>query len=253
MNRYLSSFALTALIYIGAIVSYFVYFKDNTSKQSAKKSSQRVNFTIISKKPPQKVIKKVVKTEQKKPKKKIIKKKIKKKMIKKKPTPKPKLKKITKPKKVIKKTIKKIVPKNVIKKQAKKIVEKIKPIKKEQPFIHKSQIKKVKSNSKVGVSKKDNKQKELKKQKYFTLIKQTINQNKKYPKKAVRRGIQGIIKVQFTVSKDGKLLNIDILDGKKIFYKSIKKAIKNSFPLTPPKNIFIKSFKLTLKIIYKLR
>ena len=268
MNRYIVSFLLTTFVYLGGIASYIVYLKDTKPKQSAAKSSQRVKFTLISKKPPQKASKKVVKqkTQPKKvikPKpKKIIKKK---KIVKPKPKPKPKKiikkkvikkKKIIKPKKIIKKKkivkLKPIVKKIIKKKVIKKPIEKIKP-KKEQIFIPKPQVKKVQSKSKIGVNHEDNKQKELKKQQYFTLIKQKINDNKKYPKKAVRRGIQGIVKVQFIVSKDGKLLSINILEGKKVFYKSIKRAIRDSFPINPPKDIFIKQFNVTLKIVYKLQ
>ena len=92
----------------------------------------------------------------------------------------------------------------------------------------------------------------MKQHKYYSQIKQTIDKNKSYPQVAVRRGIQGEVKIQFTISKDGELLSYKILDGQKIFFKSISEAIQNSFPLTPPNDIFTSNLDLKLTLHYKL-
>ena len=87
---------------------------------------------------------------------------------------------------------------------------------------------------------------------YFTNLKKRIDKYKSYPKKAVRRGIQGSVKVNFTLSCNGELISYKIIEGKKIFKKSVIKAIKNSFPFKPPTGIFTKDISFTLTIKYSL-
>ena len=235
MNRYLVSFFITLLLYISFITLYLYGSKPKIEQQSAKKSYTRVNITILSKKPPQKkIVKKIKKVK-----------------------PKSKIKDKLKPKKIIKKVVKKSHIKKVIKKpiRKKKNIKKQKKItkpKKQQDFIPKQQIKQKQTKSKTGVNNKDKKLIELKKQKYYQLIKETIQSNKEYPRKAIRRGIEGAIKVDFVISKDGKLLDINIIDGDKIFYRSTTKAIEDSFPIKLDKKIFTKDFHLTLTLIYHL-
>ena len=69
---------------------------------------------------------------------------------------------------------------------------------------------------------------------------------------AIKRGIEGIVKIKFMISKDGELLSFNIIEGKRVFKKSISKAVKNSFPLTPPKNLLTKNTSLSLMINYRL-
>ncbi len=236
MNRYLVSFFITLLLYIGLIALYLYNSQHKIETQSAKKSYTRVNITILSKKPPQKkVIKKTKKVK-----------------------PKPKIEHKPKPKKIIKKIvkkshIKKVVKKQIIKKKLKpkKIVKK-KIIKKQKKIIPKQQIKQKQTKSKTGITDKDKKIIELKKQKYYKLIKEAIQSNQEYPRKAIRRGIEGDTKVDFLISKDGKLLDIRIIDGDKIFYRSTKEAIENSFPIILDSKIFTKKFNLTLTLEYHL-
>ena len=162
-------------------------------------------------------------------------------------SPEPPQKRIEPQKEVVKKVEpKKVEPKKeVIKKVEPKKVEPKKEVTKavkEQKYIPQTQIKKDESK----------KIKETLKQKYFSKIKDSINRNKIYPKRAIKRNMQGDVKVKFTISKYGELLNIDILDGKTIFYKSVKKAIQNSFPITPDDGLFSKDIELDLMITYRL-
>jgi protein TonB len=171
---------------------------------------------------------------------------------------------IHQPKKVVKKiNPKKIAPKKIVKKieapikptpKIEKIVKKTveKPIKKTNNQIVANQVKKNKSIIKEKTIQTDTKQLKIKQNQYYTQIKKTIDKNKSYPKVAVRRGIQGDVQIQFTISKTGELLSFKILDGKKVFFKSIQEAVKNSFPLTPPKDIFTSNLDLKLTLQYKL-
>jgi len=240
MNRYLKSFTLAAILYIGIFVSFLYSFDDKSTLQTKQiKSEELVKFTIIQESAP-KLVKKVA---EKKPKP------IVKKMVKKEKATK-KIKPIVKKKKeIIKKTVKKIVKKQIIKKvkHVKKIVHK------KSETIVKKQIKKNKSK----VTKKENnleeiKQNKLNQKKYYTTIKEAINKNKSYPRVAVKRGIEGMVKIKFTISKFGELVSFHIVDGKKIFKKSISNAIRNSFPLTPPKGVLSSNTQLSLMVNYRL-
>ena len=219
MNRYFVSFILVLIFYTSIVIGCVMYLKDKPLTKDIKKVQKRINFKIITKIESKKIIKKIeIKHKQKRVKQK------KKRTIKK--TSKKKLKKVDKKEIKIKKT-----------KSTKPLVTKI------------EEIKDIKT---IVVPEKNEDLKKFSKMQYFKLIRETVNNHKIYPNKARRRGIQGSIKVKFTISKDGFLKNINILSGKKVFYNSVKKAITESFPLIPPKDIFDKDFSLELIIIYRL-
>jgi len=227
MTRYLKSFILVVFIYLLLFAGFVLYLKDNSPIKKVKDTQKRVSFTIVKKVEPKPIIKPKSKPKQKlkpksKPKKKIVK------HIKKKP-------KILEKKPISKPIISKPQPKLQAKPDIIKTTQKIKPQNKE--FI--------KEDKKELI--------QAQKQQYYQLIRELINQNKIYPKSARRRGVQGSVKVKFSISKYGDLLSINVLNGKKIFYKSVKKAINNTFPVLPPKGVFKDSFELELKMVYKLR
>ncbi len=148
--------------------------------------------------------------------------------------------------------IKIIEPKDINKtkpKKIKKIKKKIKIKKK----VNKKKVKRkatpkksskvTKGRKKTGITKNN----KAKKNQFAAKVRQKINRNKKYPKIAKRRGMQGKVKVRFTILRNGNVGNIS-LKGPKVFHKSAKSAIKKSFPIST-KNIPIslpKSFNLTL-------
>ncbi|HHD81934.1 MAG TPA: energy transducer TonB, partial [Campylobacterales bacterium] len=61
--------------------------------------------------------------------------------------------------------------------------------------------------------------------------------NKKYPKIAKRRGIEGSVKVRFDITASGNVTNIRFLNGKTIFQKSIRKTLQETFPVAIPNNV----------------
>ena len=219
MNRYLKAFAITLFIYI-SILATFLYSVDTAIpfKQEQIKSNQEVRFTIIQES--------IHKAKQKKETK-LIQKVIK------------KSKPIEK-----KKTIDKVVKKETVKKIKHKTQEN---------SVTKKQIKKNRSiqENKINHEERLKKRKHTQ-NKYYTKIKNTINQNKSYPKIAVKRGIEGVVKITFIISKNGELVSFKILEGKRVFKKSIIKAIQNSFPIPPPKNLLSSNKSLSLMIDYKL-
>ncbi|MEA3289706.1 MAG: energy transducer TonB, partial [Campylobacterota bacterium] len=222
MNRYISSLTITLLLYSSLAAAFlYSYDKPTAINSKALKSEQNVKFTIISQQKPQPKKEKPKKIEKKEP----IKKEIKKKKVEKKP------KKIKKP------TPKKVEKKEPVKKEIKK-----KPKKKVEPKKKKEQkqISQIKQNRSKTKSISNLEEKNILKEKqdhYFKKIKETIAKNKNYPKVAVRRGIQGEVSVKFCISTTGELLSFDILKGKKIFHKSVKKAIEKSFPISAPQGV----------------
>lgn len=228
MNRYIKSLAITFTLYVIIFIGFLYAFESNPTLQSQQtKSEQSVKFTIIQER--------VEKQEKKQEAKKIVKKEIQKK------TPKETKKTIVKKEeKQAKKTAEKITKKELVKKPQQTAINQIK-----------------KNNSQTDTKNKlsnqeHSKKLELQKQQYYTQIKQLINKNKYYPRIAVKRGIQGVVKINFTISKNGELISCKIMDGKKVFKKSILEAIQSSFPLPPPKGVLTSNTNLSLQIDYRL-
>ncbi len=234
MNRHLFAFIITTLLYTTLLGTFlYTYEESKTIQTKSQQSNEKVKFTILSQndetskvksKPTPKPITEI--------KKEVTKKIIKKEIIKTKTKPKPVVKEIEKPKK----------------QEIKKIVEKQKEI----PTVTKQQIKQNNSETKKTVIIDDSKEKSIKQNQYYTQIKQAISSNKTYPKIAIRRGIEGEVKIKFTISANGELIKFEIIDGKKVFKNSIEEAIQKSFPLTPPKGLFLSNLDLSLTIQYKL-
>ena len=68
-------------------------------------------------------------------------------------------------------------------------------------------------------------------------VRNRIIANKKYPRIALRRHIESSVKVRFDITTTGQVNNIRFISGKRIFYKSIKKTLAHTFPITVPYNI----------------
>jgi protein TonB len=64
----------------------------------------------------------------------------------------------------------------------------------------------------------------------ISMLKKRIEKNKRYPKMAKRRGLNGKVSVKFKINKAGRVSNIST-KGSKIFLKSAKSAIEKSFPI----------------------
>ena len=143
----------------------------------------------------------------------------------------------------------KIVPKPIVEK--KPVVKKKKKAKK----------KKIKKKVKKRASKKTTKglkrtgasrNSTAKKNQFLSKVRQKINQHKSYPKIAKRRGMQGSVKVRFTILANGNAGHISV-KGPKVFHNSARHAVKKAFPINT-KNAPIslpQSVNLTLR--YQLR
>ncbi len=167
------------------------------------------------------------------------------------PEPEPVVKEEPLPKQVIPEPEKpKMVPKPE-KKEKKPEPKKKKPKKKR---VKKKHIKKPLSAQRTqgkprrGVSR----QNSAKKNRFLAQIRQKINRHKSYPKIARRRGMQGVVKVRFTILANGNVGHISV-NGPKVFQNSARNAVKRAFPVNT-KNVPIslpQSVNITLR--YKLK
>ena len=171
--------------------------------------------------------------------KKVVKHKPKKKLVVRKPKPKPKkiVKKI-KPKKIVKKVVKKVVKKSKPKAVAKKYVAVKTPVKRvalaPQPVYHAPAPV---VQTRVTVAKKSSSDNGLAKRAFLRNIRAKIIANKKYPKLALRRHVEGSVKVRFDITQQGQVTNIRFINGKSIFQKSIRKTLARTFPVGIPSNM----------------
>ncbi|AKF24091.1 hypothetical protein YH65_00715 [Sulfurovum lithotrophicum] len=136
-------------------------------------------------------------------------------------------------------------------------VKKPKPKKKEIKKKKKVKKKKVRTrtaqSSRVGVKRRGSGHASVsQKNRFLSTVRQRINQNKSYPRIAKRRGMQGSVKVRFTILSNGHVGNISI-SGPKVFHSSARRAVEKAFPLST-KHIPVslpKTVNLTLR--YQLR
>ena len=87
---------------------------------------------------------------------------------------------------------------------------------------------------------------------FLAQIRAKINKAKSYPRMAKRRGMQGTVKAQFTILKNGNVGNI-VLSGSSLFYSSARKSIKSAFPVDASKAPISLPCTVTLTLRYRLR
>lgn len=141
-----------------------------------------------------------------------------------------------------------IVPKVVPK--PKPVVKEVKKKPKPKKKIKKKTVKKKKKKQKASARRSNSSP--AQKNQFLASIRAKINKHKSYPRVAKKRGMQGNIKVKFTILKNGNVGNISV-SGPKIFHKSARKAVKSAFPVNAKKAPISlpKSINITLR--YQLR
>ncbi len=239
--RYGSSFIISSLLY-GAL-GYFLLTFLETHKKLIKESPQKViKIALITPKPKPVVVpkppvvtppKEIVKPKPKP--KKIIKKIVKK--------PKPKLK--PKPKKIVKKI--KAKPKPKSKPKPKKIVKKREPVIEEkfieEEYFEPTEVVKtvepqiIEEPTPPKPAPKPKVDNSAEKRAFLRGVRNQIKANKRYPKMALRRHVEGSVGVMFDIGANGDVSNIRFLNGKSILQKSVRKAVIQSFPIAIPSNI----------------
>ncbi|MDY0051855.1 MAG: TonB family protein [Aliarcobacter sp.] len=179
--------------------------------------------------------------------------------------------------KKVEETPKKIIPKEIkkeVKKEIKKPIEKKKEITKKQIILKPvKEVKKQEIAKKTEIVQDKIVNKDIQKQKIETTaisqtnsnqvvnhkkayldenlvrIRNLINQNIKYPKRARKFSIEGIVTVKFKILENGSVENLIIIDGHKFLQDATLEAIKEASKNFPKANT---SIEIQIPIAYKL-
>ena len=231
MNRYVSSFIISAISYLLIVITiiYIINVETTLSIDAKVEDVRKVCFTVVTQTKPQKP-----KQEKK---------------ITPKPKPKPKPKPIPQPTKepIIEEKVEDepVVEEEVVEEIVEEIQEQREEIVQE-PTIKEDIL--VKEQNEI------NQDLLLAKQNKFIndLIKR-INENKSYPNMARRRGIEGLVDVKFKILSDGNVKEMQIVSGRSVFQKSALEAISKSFPVTLEESLFNFPKEFRVKLSYTLK
>ncbi len=138
-----------------------------------------------------------------------------------------------------------VIPKIEKKPEPKKIIKKKKKPKK---VVKKKKRKSSASSRRATSSRVD----PNKKSQFLSKIRAKINRAKSYPRIAKRRGMQGIVKVRFSILKNGRVGSIAVT-GPKVFHSSAKRAVKKAFPINTKNAPLSLPTSVNLTLRYQLR
>jgi len=130
--------------------------------------------------------------------------------------------------KITPKVKKKVEQKKPVKK---KVLKTLKPKKKATKKKVTKTKRKKKKTSKRQASKQQNQSSKAERNKFWNALRRKIDSHKFYPRIAKKRGMEGVIKVKFTILANGKVGGISV-NGPKIFHNSAKNAVKSAFPIS---------------------
>lgn len=230
MNRYFSSFFITTILYL--VISFFLFymFADTVIIKEEPKEIKISLKQIVEKQEPALVVEPVEEVPSKTE---IVEQNIEPLLE----IPTPIKKKIEKPKK------EKVIEKKIVEKQDSK------PIQEVEKVVNTTVVEKTTVEEKTVQSKPmiDDKKDYL--DKYLAQIRDLIHKNVKYPSKAKKLSIEGIVIVKFKILEDGTVQNIEIIDGHKFLQTSTIEAIEEASKNFPKTN---QSIEIQVPIEYKL-
>lgn len=215
-SRYFNSFFITFFLFSTLFFGIFLIFKNQeTFAKNISQAPQKISFTIISQKP-QPVV------EQK----------------------------------VVEKPIEKVVEKPIL--EPKPIAQKPKPITQptqtpiEQTVTAKEEVKQVVPAIEQQIAVATQIDTNAIKEEFLKTIKININKNKVYPKRAISRGIEGMVDVNFKLLSNGTISDINI-SGHNVFTSSIEDALAKSFPVSIPKELNVFPMVINFQIAFNLK
>lgn len=220
-SRYYNSFFITLFLFSSLIFGLFLIFQNKTIyAQNISKNEQKISFTIVSQKSKpmeQKVVEKPIE----------------------------KIEPILPPKPVAKQPLKQEIIKETPKPIQQEVVEEYTPMIKEDTKPTQTVIEKqVSQASQININ--------AIKEEFLKNIKIQIDKNKVYPQRAISRGIQGTVDVNFTLLANGNISNIN-LHGHNIFKNSIEDALLKSFPVIIPQELDVFPMVINLQVAFNLR
>ncbi len=257
MVRYILSFFISLTIYIGLIYTLCIYF-NNRLKSIKQESKREMRIKISLLEEPKRVIKPkpsikptikpilftpppVILTPKPTPKPILKHRKYKKKIVKrdkkiihkKRHIAKPKI--VKSKKSVIKPRIVKIIPtvtpEPIIEEVYREIEEIVTPPPKKRV---ERVVKRVATHQHIKPIQRENSNLTIQKRKFLNRVRRNIYSNRIYPIKAKRRGIEGRVHLIFDITSSGEVTNIRTSNAPRILQKSVKKALKQSFPIDIP-------------------
>ena len=237
MRRYFSSFLIASLVYTFLGFAIFYFYKNSKVEIEEKKSIQKISLNHIELKeePKNEDVKELVDEN-------IIQN----------PIEEKKVEEIKEIKKAIEKPIAKPIEKKVEKKKE-QVVKKETPKKQEEKIAQKVIAKEVVENQpKSEVVENKIVQKDIQKEyidNNLVLIRTLINENIKYPSKARKLSIEGIVVVKFKISENGTVENIVVLEGHRFLQNATIEAIEEASKKFPKTD---KSIEIQIPIKYKL-
>ncbi len=225
MKRYFSSFFIAFSFYAFFAIGIFYTFANDKIIVNKTEVPKTISLNHIELKPEIKPVEEIKKEEPKvEEKKEEIKKEIKKEPIK---------KIVETPKPIIKKDIEK------------KEIETTKKVEE----VENKPLEKVVTPQKEILSKPVIDEKKEYLDKHLTQIRNLINENVKYPMKARKLSIEGIVVARFKILENGNVENIEIIEGHKFLQNATIEAIQEASKNFPKTN---KSIEIQIPIEYKL-
>ena len=225
MNRYFNSFFIALCFYVFFAIGIFYTFANDKIIIHKTEVPKTISLNHIELKPETKPVEEIKKEEPKvEEKKEEIKKEIKKEPIK---------KIVETPKPIIKKDIEK------------KEIETTKKVEE----VENKPLEKIVTPQKEILSKPVIDEKKEYLDKHLAQIRNLINENVKYPMKARKLSIEGIVVARFKILENGDVENIEIIEGHKFLQNATIEAIQEASKNFPKTN---KSIEIQIPIEYKL-
>ncbi len=237
-HRYKVSFSLTTLIYAAFFLGY-ILFLAKPFVVSQKEKDKTINLSLSQFVP--EVIEQPMEPEEPVVEEPVVEEEPEPEIKEPEPLPEPVVeeKPVVEPTPVIKKVQKKPLTKKP--KPKKKHVKKKKAHKKKRRASHASSRRA--TSSRVDPNKKSA---------FLAKVRAKINRGKSYPRIARRRGMQGTVKVRFTILKNGHVGSIAV-KGPKVFHSSAKGAVKKAFPISVTNAPLHLPATVNLSLRYQLR
>ena len=241
-HRYKVSFSITTLIYVSLFLTYITMMSEHFIV-SQKEKATTINLSLsqfvpeVIEQPIEEAIEPPVEKE-------VEPEVIEPEIVEPEPIPEPIVeKKFVEPVPIVKKVEKKPKPKKIKKKVFKKKPKKV----------TKKKVKKKKKASRASSRRATSSRVDLnKKSQFLSRIRAKINRGKSYPRIAQRRGMQGVVRVRFTILKSGRVGSISV-SGPKVFHRSAKSAVKKAFPISVKNAPLSLPTTVNVSLRYKLR
>ncbi len=87
---------------------------------------------------------------------------------------------------------------------------------------------------------------------YLADLKKRIEENKRYPRIALKRRLEGSVDLNFQIDQAGNIIVLEVETGHRLFKLSAESAVKNALPFPPPEGIEV-PIKVSLILAYQIQ